>query len=233
MYLTHPLAKFCEITTEAGVGSFHVHPRFHPTDVGWNLGWTRKLPTPAEGHKLVFDLLCAILLRVEISTKWCICWNSRCPLELIFQLPVVIELFLNILPMASACLYSIRAQLHWKTLWVLVKIVICGSCWAMWYHTRDCWKNAQGATAGACRGYRHSNSNCRKSDILWTIWELIDANCYDLSVAAMILRRMLCSGLQMLRFFKKYVCIFHKFCSKIVICGIRSLILKHFYWFEL
>ncbi len=32
----------CDILS--GIGSFRVHPRFHRTDVGWNLGWTRKLP---------------------------------------------------------------------------------------------------------------------------------------------------------------------------------------------
>ena len=26
--------------------NFHVNPRFHPTNVGWNLGLTQKIPTP-------------------------------------------------------------------------------------------------------------------------------------------------------------------------------------------
>ena len=30
-------------TTSAGVGNFHVHPRFPPTDIGGNLGLIRKL----------------------------------------------------------------------------------------------------------------------------------------------------------------------------------------------
>ncbi len=55
----------------------------------------------------------------------------------------------------------------------------------------------------------------------------IDANCYDLGVAAPIAHPMLRSGLQMLRF-SRNTCIFHKFCSKIVICVISSLILSTF-----
>ena len=29
-----------------GVEKFRVYPRFHPTLVGWSLGWTREFPTP-------------------------------------------------------------------------------------------------------------------------------------------------------------------------------------------
>ena len=34
--------------SEVGVGNFHVNLRFHPTNVGWNLGLTRKFTTRSE-----------------------------------------------------------------------------------------------------------------------------------------------------------------------------------------
>ena len=43
---------------QSGVGSFHVNPRFHPTDVGWNLGLKWKLPTYAQSW-MGFIFLCS------------------------------------------------------------------------------------------------------------------------------------------------------------------------------
>ena len=45
MSLCHEMPRFFRPQV-CRVGNFRVHPRFHPTTVGWNLGWTREFPSP-------------------------------------------------------------------------------------------------------------------------------------------------------------------------------------------
>ena len=41
-----------------GVGNSRVHPRLHPTGVGWNLGWTRKCPSPTYWSRVAAAVFC-------------------------------------------------------------------------------------------------------------------------------------------------------------------------------
>ena len=52
-------------TRDANITTFHVNPRFHPTSVGWNLGLTRKSPTPCNALMSVdMCTICAVRRRV-------------------------------------------------------------------------------------------------------------------------------------------------------------------------
>ena len=61
---SNPLSIAAQIHTHVGVGNSRVNPRFHSTDVGWNLESTRKFPTLAHaepGILHVISVICHLL----------------------------------------------------------------------------------------------------------------------------------------------------------------------------
>ena len=59
-YLADPAPIAC-----SELGNPRLNARFHPTDVGWNLGWTREFPTPT-----------CIELSNSALFYCCICWSA-------------------------------------------------------------------------------------------------------------------------------------------------------------
>ncbi len=62
LFVCSALQHVCRRCPFPGVGNFRVNPRFHRTDVGWNLGLTREFPTPT--CLCPFHNLCVVSISV-------------------------------------------------------------------------------------------------------------------------------------------------------------------------